>query len=1124
MSEGAKDLARLYAEHPQREAFVRLVREEGPAVPVHLKGLTGSSAALFAAAVLPELHTVQLFILPDMEEAAYFFNDLEAFATDVSVYFLPSSFKRHIRYGQEDASNKILRTEVLQRLSAGTRKMVVVTWPEALAEMAVSRKTLVRNSVRLQQGEEMTLSLLEEELLAKGFRPVDFVTGPGEYALRGGIIDVFSYAAEYPYRFDFAGDYIESIRTFNIETQLSVEKVSQAVLLPDVNGMTEVTEKVSVLSLLPPSATLWMRDRTLIRDTIGRIGELQSLEVPEEEEEEMEQPVVALMGPEEFDRLADRYARVEFGSTHAEKEARVLEFHVSLQPAFRKNFDLLAGRMTELAGLGYREYIVSNNPAQLERLREILASLAPDLRYETCSRTLHEGFIDHDLLAVCFTDHQIFERYQKYRLDKNFTRRETLTIEELKALHPGDYVVHVDHGIGRFAGLEKIENNGRTQEVVKLVYKDNDILYVSIHSLHRISKYKGRDNVPPVIHKLGGKAWQNLKRKTRNRVKDIARELIALYAKRMEKPGFAYSPDTYLQQELEASFLYEDTPDQVMATRKVKEAMETAHPMDMLVCGDVGFGKTEVAIRAAFKAVADSRQVAVLVPTTILAMQHYRTFSERLKDFPATVDYISRLKRPAEQRETLRRLAEGKIDILIGTHRLISKDVKYKDLGLLIIDEEQKFGVAAKEKLKQMRAEVDTLTLTATPIPRTLQFSLMGARDLAIINTPPPNRHPIITELHSFNEHVIREGIEYELNRGGQVFFIHNRVDNIQKVAKKIGEIVPNISIGVAHGQMEGKDLEAVMLGFIGGEFDVLVATTIIESGLDIPNANTIFINNAHHFGLSDLHQLRGRVGRSNKKAFCYLLAPPLTVVTPEARRRLRALAEFSELGSGFNIALQDLDIRGAGNLLGAEQSGFIADIGFETYQRILQEAMQELKEGEFKELYEKEREEVPEEERLFVSDAQIDTDLAVMLPDDYVGSTTEKMKLYRQLNNLTEEEQLAAFERMLEDRFGPLPPPAQALTDVVRLRRLAMRLGMERIILKQDTFHAYFVSDRNSPFYNSDLFRKILLFIQQQPLHVKLREKNDKLTMTVPRVKSIKEALRLLEKMERECSLRERN
>jgi transcription-repair coupling factor (superfamily II helicase) len=1111
MSGAAKDLTELYAEHPHKKRLSDLLKEKEGVSRVHLKGLAGSSSALFAAALLPELHTVQLFILPDMEEAAYFFNDLETFATEVTVCFLPSSFKRHIRYGQEDASNKILRSEVLQMLSSGTRKLAVVTWPEALAEMTVSRKVLIKNSLRLRQGEEMILSLLEEELLAKGFRPVDFVTGPGEYALRGGIIDVFSYAAEYPFRIDLAGNRIDSIRTFNIETQLSVEKVQQAVLLPDVNSMTEVSEKVSVLSLLPPSATLWMRDRQLIRDMLDKINELQDLEISSAgEEEEEEQTPVALMSTEEFDSLAGRYSCVEFGMNRQEGSAETLEFNVSLQPAFRKNFDLLTERLSELAELGYRLYLLSNNPAQLERLHDILASLAPALKYNTCDKTLHEGFVDHDLLTVCFTDHQIFERYQKYRLEKNFTRRETLTIEELKALHPGDYVVHVDHGIGRFAGLEKIDNNGRQQEVIKLVYKDNDILYVSIHSLHRISKYKGKDNVPPTIHKLGGKAWKNLKQKTKSRVKDIARELIALYAKRMEKPGFAFSPDTYLQQELEASFFYEDTPDQVTATRKVKEAMETAHPMDMLICGDVGFGKTEVAIRAAFKAVSDSKQVAVLVPTTILAMQHYRTFSERLKAFPCTVDYISRLKRPAEQRETLRRLAEGKIDILIGTHRLISKDVKYKNLGLLIIDEEQKFGVAAKEKLKQMRAEVDTLTLTATPIPRTLQFSLMGARDLAIINTPPPNRHPIITELHRFHDQIIREGIEYELNRGGQVFFIHNRVDNIHKVAKKISEIVPNISIGVAHGQMEGKELEAVMLGFIGGEFDVLVATTIIESGLDIPNANTIFINNAHHFGLSDLHQLRGRVGRSNKKAFCYLLAPPLTLVTSEARRRLKALAEFSELGSGFNIALQDLDIRGAGNLLGAEQSGFIADIGFETYQRILQEAMQELKEGEFKHLYEKERQET----RQYVADTQIDTDLQVMLPDDYIGSTTEKMKLYRQLNNLTEEEQLQDFEKMLEDRFGPVPAPAQALTEVVRLRHAAMQLAIERIILRQDTFLAVFVSDRNSSFYSSDLFRRILMFIQQKPLHFRLKEKNDKLTLTVPRVKSIRAALRLLQEM----------
>jgi len=1112
-------LTNVYAEHPQRDYFVRSVKNSNPAL-WHLKGLSGSSPALFAANVLPSLSGTHLFVLPDMEAAAYFYNDLESFSSGYEVKFLPSSFKRHIKYGQQDPSNKIMRTEIQRMLSGEKRKLVLVTWPEALAEKVVNRKTLLKNSIKIKTGEYLSLSGLEEKLTDQGFRLVDFVTEPGEYALRGGIVDVFSYGDEKPVRIDFSGNVIDSIRTFDIESQLSIDKVPSVTLLPDLNSRLEVTEKVSVLSLLPPSAMVWVKDLTLITGMIAQLRDIQTVRPEDADEEQKTGEPVALMEPEEMQKVFRKYRTVEFAATTSLPADNIIEFHTSLQPAFRKNFDMLAQKMLEDQKLGYTHYLLSDNPGQLERLQEILHNLVPELQYEICHRSLHEGFTDHDLRVSLYTDHQIFERYQKYRLEKNFTRKEALTVEELKALHPGDYVVHVDHGIGQFAGLERINNNGRIQEVVKLVYRDHDILYVSIHSLHRISKYKGKDNIPPKIHKLGSKAWKNLKEKTKNRVKDIARELIVLYAKRMEKPGFAFSPDSYLQQELEASFLYENTPDQVTATQKVKEGMETAHPMDMLVCGDVGFGKTEVAIRAAFKAVADSRQVAVLVPTTILAMQHFRTFSERLKDFPATVDYISRLKKPAAQKETLRRLAEGKIDIIIGTHRLISKDVKYKNLGLLVIDEEQKFGVAAKEKLKQMRAEVDTLTLTATPIPRTLQFSLMGARDLAIMNTPPPNRHPIITELHRFNETIIREGIEYEMNRGGQVFFIHNRVDNIHAIARKIGKIVPNVRIGIAHGKMEGRELESVMLDFIRGKYDVLVATTIIESGLDIPNANTIFINNAQHFGLSDLHQLRGRVGRSNKKAFCYLLTPPLTLVTPEARRRLKALAEFSELGSGFNIALQDLDIRGAGNLLGAEQSGFIADIGFETYQRILKEAMQELKEEEFSELYDG-REgaaKQPEGERLFIQDARIETDMSVMFPDEYISNITEKMKLYRQLNNLNDEEALKAFERMLEDRFGPLPPAAKALTDIVRIRWIAMRLGMERIVLKQDCLRATFISDKNSPFYNSDVFRNLLFYIQKKPLHFQLKEQNEKLTLTVPGIDTVEKALALVREMEKDC------
>ncbi len=1111
----------LYSKHPYREAFLSQIERNGSAF-IHLNGLYGSSAALFTASILSSGSGVHFFVLPDMEAAAYFYNDLSAFTGNYEVKFFPSSYKRHIKYGQEDSSNKILRTEILRMLGSGKKRLAVVTYPEALAEMVVNRKTFLKNSIRLKTGDSLTLTLLEEELEEKGFRLADFVTEPGEYALRGSIADIFSYGDERPVRFDFSGNTIESIRTFDIETQLSLEKVPSVTLVPDLNSRQVITGKVSVLSLLPPSAIVWVKDLKYIGDTMDRLQEIQQIPSGEEEEEEaVEKEPVSLMSRSALEEVLHTLKVVEFTSGVPNEPNVVFEFHASPQPAFHKNFDLLAEKMLEQTELGYKHYLLSDNPGQLDRLKEILNNLAPDLQYNTCQKTIHEGFTDHDLRISCFTDHQIFERYQKYKLDKNFTRKEALTIDDLKALHPGDYVVHIDHGIGKFAGLERINNNGRIQEAVKLIYRDGDILYVSIHSLHRISKYKGKDNIPPKIYKLGSKAWQNLKEKTKKRVKDIARELIFLYARRMEKPGFAFDADTYLQQELEASFLYEDTADQEIATRKVKEGMEASHPMDMLVCGDVGFGKTEIAVRAAFKAVADSKQVAVLVPTTILAMQHYRTFTERLKDFPCTVDYISRLKKPGARKETLRKLAEGKIDIIIGTHRLISKDVKYKDLGLLIIDEEQKFGVAAKEKMKQMRTEIDTLTLTATPIPRTLQFSLMGARDLAIMKTPPPNRHPIVTELHRFNESLIREGIEYELNRGGQVFFIHNRVDNILEVASTIEKIIPNIRIAVAHGKMEGEKLESVMLGFIRGEYDVLVATTIIESGLDIPNANTIFINNAHRFGLSDLHQLRGRVGRSNKKAFCYLLAPPLTLVTPEARRRLKALAEFSELGSGFNIALQDLDIRGAGNLLGAEQSGFIADIGFETYQRILNEALQELKETEFQQVYAGTGK--PESRaEVFLHDAQIDTDMAVMFPDDYISNTTEKMKLYRQLNNLDDEKQLRSFEKMLVDRFGPVPPPAQALINIVRLRWSAIQLGVQRVIMKQDQLRAVFISDRNASFYHSSVFRNFLQYIQKKPLHFQLKEKNEKLTLTVPGISSVSAALSLLEEVVRVCAVRE--
>jgi len=1135
----------LYRDHP---AFQPLIREITSS-PGHLRleGLKGSSSVLLAADVVRETGTTHLFILPEAEDAAYFFNDLETLLPEDSVVYFPSIYKRSIRYGQVDPSRKILRNEALRKITGHKKGICLVTWPEALAEKVAGKQVLLKNSIRLKTGEEVPFTGLEQKLIDSGFQYTDIISQPGQYALRGGIMDVFSWAAEQPCRIEFFGDTIESIRLFDIETQLSVEKIREITLLPDMRSRIERRQFKPLFNLLPAHTRIWVNNYNWLEQQITEIAQAGTPE-PEPLNEEQEKPV-PLMQPVEVYAAMEKFGWIELSPLNTFHAGKTFQFHTTAQPAFGKNFDLFASNLEEQQSEGYQTVILSAGKSQRERIRAILAEINPDLQVSIIPQILHEGFTDHDLSVAVYTDHQLFERYHKYRIGGNFTRKESLSIEELKGLRPGDYVIHVDHGIGQFGGLEQISNNGRLQEAVKLVYKDQDILYVSIHALHRISKYKGKDNAPPRIYKLGSRAWQNLKQKTKNRVKDIARELIALYAKRIQQQGYAFTADSYLQQELEASFMYEDTPDQEAATRSVKEGMESPWPMDMLVCGDVGFGKTEVAIRASFKAVADSKQVAVLVPTTILALQHYQTFSERLKDFPCTVEYLSRLRKPAEQKKVIRKIAAGSADIVIGTHRLISRDIRFKDLGLLIIDEEQKFGVAVKEKLKQLRTEVDTLTLTATPIPRTLQFSLMGARDFSIINTPPPNRHPIITELHVFNPAIIREGIEYELNRGGQVFFIHNRIENIAEVEKLVRTAVPHARIIVVHGRMKGAELESVMLDFIRGNYDVLIATTIIESGLDIPNANTIFINHAQNFGLSDLHQLRGRVGRSNKKAFCYLLAPPLTSLTPEARRRLKAIAEFSELGSGFNIALQDLDIRGAGNLLGAEQSGFISDIGFETYQRILQEAMQELRESEFGEALSlpggRESETAagsattkvpatpgteqhttrpgtparsyPARSR-FVAECQIDTDLEILFPDDYVPNVTEKMKLYRELDHITEESELSTFTEHLKDRFGNPPPRAEALIDIVRIRMHALTLGMEKIILKQGRMMAYFVRDKSSRFYASEVFQNLLGYIQRQPLQVTLKESNEKLLLTVPAVHNSRYALNILKKLETAC------
>ncbi|MFA5781623.1 MAG: transcription-repair coupling factor, partial [Bacteroidales bacterium] len=985
---------------------------------IQLKGLTGSAGAVVGAAVFEGNPFAHLFILPDKESAAYFLNDLENIFEEQNlpsekkrIIFYPTSYRKAYEIEKTDNVNVLLRTDVLNRLSGGKRKNIIVSYPEALSEKVVTRAYLAKNTFKLKTGEHVNLDFIMEFLAEYDFERVDFVVEPGQFTLRGGIVDVFSYSNDYPYRIEFAGNAVESLRTFDPETQLSVSKLMHISLLPDVQNMAILEKRESILSLLPNDTIIWIDDATYSSEIIDKEFEKAETAFQQtgNEIKHLEPAELFIKGEELLKQLLD-FTIIEFGRHFLFEAQEVIHFATTPQPLFSKNFELLITNLQENSSAAYKNFILSENPKQAERIYTIFddiqksRSLSKPIEFSHVQFALHEGFVDRDLQIAVYTDHQIFERYHRFRLRERFASKETITMKELYDLKPGDYITHIDHGIGRFAGLEKIEVNGKEQEAIRLVYKDDDLLYISIHSLHRISKYAGKDGTVPAMNRLGSNTWNTLKKKTKQRVKDIAKDLIGLYAKRRAEHGFVFLPDTYLQTELEASFIYEDTPDQIKSTADVKKDMQAEYPMDRLICGDVGFGKTEVAIRAAFKAVSDSKQVAILVPTTILALQHYKTLSERLKDFPCTVDYINRFKSTKNIKKTLADLKEGKIDILIGTHRLISKDVEFKDLGLLIIDEEQKFGVAAKEKLKQIKVNVDTLTLTATPIPRTLQFSLMGARDLSIINTPPPNRYPIITEVHVFKEEVIRDAILYEVSRGGQVFFVHNRVQNIAEIAGVIQRLCPDVRIAIGHGQLEGHKLEAVMLDFIEGYYDVLVATTIIESGLDIPNANTIIINDAHNYGLSDLHQLRGRVGRANRKAFCYLFAPPLSALPDEARKRLRAIEEFSELGSGFNIAMRDLDIRGAGNLLGAEQSGFIAEIGFEMYHKILDEAIHELKETEFKEYF---KEAVNTE---FVKDCQIETDLEILIPDDYVNSVKERLTLYKDLDSIETEEGLEKF------------------------------------------------------------------------------------------------------------------
>ncbi len=1113
------ELIASYHKLPQFNLFKKLVQENSTK-RLELKNLYGSSYSLFSSSVIADTGGVHLFTLQDKELAAYFQNDLSCLLDEDEVFFLPSSYKRSVQYKQAESSNLVLRTAVLNAIRdfkeqrKNIKTLVIVTYPEALMEKVATESELKENTLRLNCGENISIKFIEEVLIEYGFTLVDFVYEPGQYSVRGSIVDVFSFSNELPYRIDFFDDEVDTIRTFDIETQLSKQKLESIYIVPNIQNPKITGTSESLLDFLPEETLVWIESPGLIFDAVKKVFENTDPDVAIEEDQSIKKNNLILDDNTLQEKISTKKIICLKNSGFYTPD-ETISFNTISQPVFNKNFELLANELRNRKNDGYENYILSDSENQFDRLLSIFESIGSNIKFNSVLKTLHEGFIDHDLKICCFTDHQIFDRYHKFKINRNFDKKSSLSIKELTNLNPGDYVVHADHGIGIFGGLERIELNGKQQETIRLVFRDNDVLFVNIHSLHRISKYRGKDGEAPKVYKLGTGAWQKLKQITKKKVKDIAKDLIALYAKRVAEEGFSFSPDTYLQQELEASFIYEDTPDQEKATNTVKQAMERVHPMDCLVCGDVGFGKTEVAIRAAFKAVADNKQVAVLVPTTILALQHYKTFSERLKDFPCNVDYISRLKKTSAQKEVLKKLASGELDIIIGTHRLIGKDIKFKDLGLLIVDEEQKFGVAVKEKLKSLKVNVDTLTMTATPIPRTLQFSLMGARDLAIINTPPPNRHPIITELHTLNEEIIKEGIEYELSRGGQVFFINNRVQNIYEIEAFVQRTVPNVKTIVAHGQMDGPKLEKIMLDFIAGDYDVLIATSIIESGLDIPNANTIFVNNAHHFGLSDLHQLRGRVGRSNKKAFCYLLAPPITAMTPEARRRLKAIEEFSELGSGFNIAMQDLDIRGAGNLLGGEQSGFIVDMGFETYQRILNEAMLELKENEFKDLFadEKKAENEPAVKVKYIADCLIDTDLEVLFPDSYVQNITERLKLYRELDNIEEEQKLQEFEQMLIDRFGNLPKPTKELFQVVRLRWKGIELGMEKIILKNEKLICYFISNQDSAFYQSPVFSGILSFLQTNPLVFQMKE-GKKLTLSADKIKDISEAIELLNRL----------
>jgi len=1095
-----------------------------------LKNLHGSASQFVVAAIFNHPACAQvnhLVVLNDAEEAAYFHNTLENLTNALDLFYFPSSFKNKKNFKLLNSSHVMLRTEALTKLSGGGNKKIIVTYPEALFEKCVLPKTLSENIIRIKNGDVLDIGKLLLQFDDYGFTKTDFVYEPGQFAIRGGILDIYSFGNEKPYRIELFGNDVDSIRVFDPETQLSERKLLQVTIIPNVETQFEDGDKVSLLEFLPDNTAVWLQDWDVIKEKILTEEEdlqlfinLLKEQVPpgkktaaDDDDDKLEKKIIT---PDDFvtaaaieDQINKRH-RIEFGHQPSATTLYEIEFNTKEQPAFNRQFDILIKDLKTREAKKYDIYLFAENPKQLERLHTIFTDLKAAIQLTPVPVSIHQGFIDDDLKIVCYTDHQIFQRYHKYRVKQAYNKNKALTLRTLRELQPGDYVTHIDHGVGVYSGLQKIEANGKLQEAVRIIYKDSDILYVNINSLHKIAKFTGKEGAVPKVNKLGSDVWNRLKEKTKTKVKEIAFDLIKLYASRKAQQGFAHLPDNYMQTELEASFIYEDTPDQSKASADVKRDMELPAPMDRLVCGDVGFGKTEIAVRAAFKTCCDNKQAVVLVPTTILAFQHYKTFSDRLKDFPVTVDYINRFKSSKEKKDTLKKLEEGKVDIIIGTHSLLGKEVKFKDLGLMIIDEEQKFGVAAKEKIKTLRTNVDCLTLTATPIPRTLQFSLMGARDLSIINTPPPNRQPIQTEIAVFNEDFIRDAIYYETERGGQVFFIHNRVHGLAEMAGLIQGLCPDLSIGFAHGQLEGHELEERILDFINQKYDVLICTNIVESGVDIPNVNTIIINKAHQFGLSDLHQLRGRVGRSNKKAFCYLLAPPVSTLPSDSRKRLQTLEQHSELGSGFQIAMRDLDIRGAGNMLGGEQSGFMAEIGFEMYQKILDEAIRELKRTSFREVF---KEEIQKQED-FVQDCTIDTDLEILIPDSYVESITERLSLYTRLDNCDTEEELQDFHREMIDRFGPIPNQVEDLFTTVRCRKLAVELGFEKMSLKDEVLRCYFINRPDSPYFESDIFKNTLDFLQKHTNKAKLKQVGKLFLLVVTDIKSMEAMLQFLQRM----------